>query len=60
MTGQNCILVAQAKAYRDCMYKHRIIVLDRGCIVEYGPPGELLNEKKSVFHSMVKEAGLAT
>ena len=35
-------------------------MLDHGCIVEYGPPGELLNDKQSAFHSMAKEAGLAT
>ena len=36
----------------------RIMVFDKGQIVEYAPPDELLADKSSIFHSMAKDAGL--
>lgn len=36
----------------------RIMVLDAGRIVEYAPPGELLDNKKSSFYFLAKDAGL--
>ena len=37
---------------------HRIVVLDAGRVKEFAPPNELLNNKKSSFYSMAKDAGL--
>ena len=34
-------------------------MLDNGRIVEYDPPSELLANRKSLFFSMAKDAGLA-
>ena len=34
------------------------MVLDAGRIVEYAPPSDLLNNKKTIFYSMAKDAGL--
>ena len=44
----------------DIMYTriHRILVLECGRIVEDGPPRELLSDRKFMFHSMAKEAGV--
>ena len=39
--------------------RYRIVVLDNGRIVEYDPPSELLANRKSLFFSMAKDAGLA-
>jgi ATP-binding cassette subfamily C (CFTR/MRP) protein 1 len=37
---------------------YRVIVLDRGILVEYDTPEALLQNKASIFHSMAKDAGL--
>ena len=37
----------------------RIMVLDKGTIAEFDSPGALLENRKSIFHSMAKDAGLA-
>ena len=34
------------------------MVMDRGNIVEFDTPDNLLRDKQSVFHSMAREAGL--
>ena len=39
---------------------HRIVLLDNGRVVEYDSPSELLANKKSLFFSMAKHAGLAS
>lgn len=36
----------------------RVMVLDKGEIIEFASPQELLNNKSSVFASMVENAGL--
>ncbi|KDR24195.1 Multidrug resistance-associated protein 1, partial [Zootermopsis nevadensis] len=40
------------------MDSDRVIVLDRGLLVEYDTPEALLQNKDSIFHSMAKDAGL--
>jgi ABC-type multidrug transport system fused ATPase/permease subunit len=34
------------------------MVLDKGKIVEFGPPKSLLSNKQGLFYVMAKEAGL--
>ena len=34
------------------------MVMDSGIIKEYSPPDELINNKKSIFYGMAKDAGL--
>jgi len=36
----------------------RVIVLDQGKIVEMDTPDQLIKNKKSIFYSMCKDAGL--
>jgi ABC-type multidrug transport system fused ATPase/permease subunit len=36
----------------------RILVLDAGKVVEFDSPQTLLNNRRSVFYSLAKEAGL--
>ena len=36
----------------------RILVLDRGMVVEFDAPKELLKDSKSKFYGLAKEAGL--
>ena len=36
----------------------RVMVLDAGQIVEFGPPSELLQNHNGVFYGMCKAAGL--
>jgi ATP-binding cassette subfamily C (CFTR/MRP) protein 1 len=36
----------------------RVIVLDKGKIIEYDNPDTLLQQKKSAFYSMAKDANL--
>jgi ATP-binding cassette subfamily C (CFTR/MRP) protein 1 len=37
---------------------YRVIVLDRGLLVEYDTPEALLQNKESIFYGMAKDAGL--
>ncbi len=37
---------------------NRILVLDKGSVVEFDTPKELLSNKNGRFYSMVKAAGL--
>jgi ATP-binding cassette subfamily C (CFTR/MRP) protein 1 len=37
----------------------RIMVMDKGKIAEFDSPKNLLENKSSIFYSMVKDAGLA-
>ena len=36
----------------------RIVVLDKGRVVEYDSPNTLVSDRKSIFFSMAKKAGL--
>lgn len=36
----------------------KVMVLDKGQLVEYAPPEQLLQDKNSIFYSMAKDAGL--
>ena len=42
------------------MDSSRVMVLDAGKIKEFDTPEVLLQDKKSVFHGMAKDAGLVS
>lgn len=54
----DCTVLTIAHRLNTIMDSDRVIVLDRGQIVEYDAPNKLLQNKKSIFHGMAKDAGL--
>ena len=38
----------------------KIMVLDKGLLVEYDTPNNLLDDDKSIFHGMALDAGLTS
>lgn len=42
------------------MDSDKVIVLERGRIIEFASPGELLANKQSAFYSMAKDANLVS
>lgn len=36
----------------------KVMVLDKGQLMEFAPPQELLQDKNSMFYSLAKDAGL--
>lgn len=54
----DCTIVTIAHRLNTIMDYNRIIVMDKGKIVEFDSPENLLKDSKSIFHSMAKEANL--
>ncbi|XP_076363250.1 multidrug resistance-associated protein 1-like isoform X2 [Tachypleus tridentatus] len=54
----NCTVLTIAHRLNTVMDYNRIMVLDKGKVVEYDSPNNLLKDEKSIFHSMAKDAGL--
>lgn len=54
----DCTIVTIAHRLNTIMDYDRIIVMDKGTIVEFDAPGNLLKDSSSSFHSMAKEANL--
>nr|CAD7588456.1 unnamed protein product [Timema genevievae] len=43
---------------QNAFLSHRVMVLDKGLVIEFNTPEALLQDKTSVFYSMAKDAGL--
>ncbi|XP_022245979.1 multidrug resistance-associated protein 1-like isoform X2 [Limulus polyphemus] len=54
----NCTVLTIAHRLNTVMDYNKIMVLDKGKVVEYDSPNSLLKDEKSIFHSMAKDAGL--
>ncbi|KAG8222673.1 hypothetical protein J437_LFUL002555 [Ladona fulva] len=56
---KDCTILTIAHRLNTIMDSDRVIVLDKGQIVEFDPPRTLLENRNSVFFGMAKDAGLA-
>lgn len=54
----DCTMLTIAHRLNTIMNSDRIIVLDRGQIIEFDSPDRLLDNEKSAFHKMAKDAKL--
>ncbi|XP_045495079.1 multidrug resistance-associated protein 1 isoform X4 [Colias croceus] len=54
----SCTVLTIAHRLNTIMDSTRVMVLDKGHLVEYAPPEQLLQDKNSIFYSMAKDAGL--
>ncbi|XP_047509490.1 multidrug resistance-associated protein 1 isoform X4 [Pieris napi] len=54
----SCTVLTIAHRLNTIMDSTRVMVLDKGQLVEYAPPEQLLQDKNSIFYSMAKDAGL--
>ncbi|XP_053672165.1 multidrug resistance-associated protein 1 [Anopheles nili] len=55
---KDCTVLTIAHRLNTIMDSDKVIVLDKGQIVEFAAPAELLQQKNSSFYSMAKDAGL--
>ncbi|KAJ8721589.1 hypothetical protein PYW07_002364 [Mythimna separata] len=53
-----CTVLTIAHRLNTIMDSTKVMVLDKGQLVEFAPPGELLQDKNSIFYGMAKDAGL--
>ena len=51
-------LMIMLSHFKLCVVFSRILVLDKGEIIEYDSPDVLLKDKRSIFYGMAKDAGL--
>lgn len=55
---KDCTVLTIAHRLNTIMDSDRVIVLDKGHIVEFDPPQVLLSRPQSIFYGMCKDAGL--
>ncbi|XP_069695544.1 multidrug resistance-associated protein 1 isoform X5 [Periplaneta americana] len=55
---KDCTVLTIAHRLNTIMDSNRVIVLDRGLLVEYDTPEGLLQNRASIFYGMAKDAGL--
>ncbi|KAL0880786.1 hypothetical protein ABMA27_001981 [Loxostege sticticalis] len=54
----SCTVLTIAHRLNTIMDSTKVMVLDKGQLVEYAPPNQLLQDKNSIFYGMAKDAGL--
>lgn len=55
---RDCTVLTIAHRLNTIMDSDRVIVLDKGYIVEFDSPPNLLQNRNSIFYGMAKDAGL--
>uniref|UniRef100_A0A0K8S5P0 ABC transporter domain-containing protein n=2 Tax=Lygus hesperus TaxID=30085 RepID=A0A0K8S5P0_LYGHE len=56
----SCTILTIAHRINTIMDSDRVLVLDKGLVIEFDPPDVLLKRKNSVFYSMAKDAGIVS
>lgn len=56
---KDCTILTIAHRINTVLDYDRILVLDKGTVVEFDSPSSMLKNSKSKFYSLAKEAGLA-
>lgn len=56
---KDCTVLTIAHRLNTIMDSDRVIVLDKGEVVEFDTPANLLTRPESIFYGMCKDAGLA-
>ncbi|XP_021203914.2 multidrug resistance-associated protein 1 isoform X3 [Bombyx mori] len=56
----SCTVLTIAHRLNTIMDSTKVMVLDRGQLVEYAAPQQLLNDKNSIFYSLAKDAGIVS
>ncbi|XP_026732665.1 multidrug resistance-associated protein 1-like isoform X2 [Trichoplusia ni] len=54
----SCTVITIAHRLNTIMDSTKVMVLDKGQLMEFAPPQELLQDKNSMFYSLAKDAGL--
>ena len=55
---QQCTVLTIAHRLNTIMDSDRVMVLDRGSIVEFDTPSRLMEDSQTMFHSLAQAAGL--
>ncbi|XP_055375696.1 multidrug resistance-associated protein 1 isoform X7 [Condylostylus longicornis] len=55
---KDCTVLTIAHRLNTILDSDKVIVLDKGKVVEFASPGELLQNKKTIFYGMAKDANL--
>lgn len=55
---KDCTILTIAHRLNTIMDSDKVIVLDKGMIVEFDSPGTLLKDTEGIFYSMAKKSGL--
>ena len=55
---RQCTVLTIAHRLNTIMDSDRVMVLDRGAIVEFDSPTRLLEDRRTMFHSLAQAAGL--
>ncbi|CAB3247544.1 unnamed protein product [Arctia plantaginis] len=55
-----CTVITIAHRLNTIMDSTKVMVLDKGQLIEYAPPEQLLQNKNSMFYSLAKDGGLVS